>query len=168
MHSRRIRQLLALVIGVLVLAGIGVGAAAAKSSDKKFTVFEPDAAGHSQWLNLAGPHKGDPGTAIGDLLLDHHDLVDMSSGTKLGEAVTRVQVLDVVGGDSVFNLDCTVKLAGGDIVFSGAGLLSKLGSGVTFAVIGGTRKYSGAKGVVTAKMTEHNGKPGSTIAFSLK
>jgi hypothetical protein len=169
MQSTRIRRLLALLVGVLVLAGIGVGVAGAKSSDKKFTVWEDDKSGPSTWFDLGAPRKGDPGSDIGDLLMEHKSLLNPTSGNKVGEAVTRGQAADVVAGDTVITIDCTIKLAGGDIVFYGAGLFSKMmDKGLGFAVIGGTGKYRGAKGGVTVKVAERNGKPGANISFNLK
>ena len=169
MLSTRITRLLALVLGVLVLAGIGVGVAAAKSTDKKFTVWEDDKSGPSTWFDLGAPRKGDPGSDIGDLLVEHKSLLDPSSGAKVGEAVTRGQTADVVAGDPLIIIDCTIKLAGGDIVFYGSGPFSKMmDKGLGFAVVGGTAKYRGAKGLVTVRMAERNGKPGANITFNLK
>ena len=170
MLSTRSTRLLALVLGILILAGVGVGVAAAKGdSNKKFTVWEDDKSGPSTWFDLGAPRKGDPGSDIGDLLMEHKTLLDPSNGQRVGEAVTRGQVADVVAGDSVINIDCTIKLAGGDIVFYGAGLFSKMmDKGLGFAVIGGTGKYRGAKGGVTVRVAERQGKPGANISFNLK
>ena len=169
MKKARITRLVALALGIIVLAGVGVGVAAAKGdSNKKFTVWEDDKSGPSTWLPLAGPHKGDPGSAIGDQLLEHKTLYDSTGSRKVGEAVTRVAVADLKGSDQVFNVDCTIKLTGGDIVFYGAGLFSKFATGVSFPVTGGTGKYRGARGLVTIKIAELNGKSGANLAFSLK
>jgi len=166
--NSRVARLVALALGIIVLAGVGVGVAAAKGGDKKFTVWEEDKSGPSTWLPLAGPHKGDPGSAIGDQLLEHKTLYDSTGGRKVGEAITRVAVADLKGSDQVFNVDCTIKLTGGDIVFYGAGLFSKFATGATFPVTGGTGKYRGARGAVTVKLAELNGKPGANLTFNLK
>jgi hypothetical protein len=170
MLSTRSTRLVALVVGILVLAGVGVGVAAAKSTDtKKFTVWEDDKSGPSTWFDLGVPRKGDPGSDIGDLLVEHKTLLDPSTGAKVGEAMTRGEAADVVAGDTVIIIDCTIKLAGGDVVFYGAGLFSKMmDKGLGFAVTGGTGKYRGAKGGVTVRVAERNGKPGANIAFNLK
>src|SRR5207237_4024728 len=105
MLSTRSKRLLALVLGIIVLAGVGVGVAAAKSNDaKKFTVWEDDKSGPSTWFDLGAPRKGDPGSDIGDLLMEHKTLLDPSNGQRVGEAVTRGQVADVVAGDPVINI----------------------------------------------------------------
>ena len=169
MRGTRITRLVALALGIIVLAGVGVGVAAAKSNDnKKFTVWEDDKSGPSTWFDLGAPRKGDPGSDIGDLLLEHKNALASDGSKKVGEVVTRGQVSDLVGGDSVVIIDCTVKLVGGDIVFYGAVLFSKFEKGASFPVIGGSGKYRGAGGLVTVKLAELNGKPGANLSFNLK
>ena len=71
MKKARITRLVALALGIIVLAGVGVGVAAAKSNDnKKFTVWEDDKSGPSTWLPLAGPpplHPAVPRSLTGRL-----------------------------------------------------------------------------------------------------
>jgi len=77
-------------------------------------------------------------------------------------------VRGLADGDVRFILDCTIKLAAGNLMFYGAGDFSQLaGDGATFAVIGGTGRYTGAEGFVTVKFGEVRGGNGAVITFHL-
>ncbi len=172
--SKRIRHLsvrlavAALALGAVAGGGVVVANAASGTGRADLVVFEPESGGIATYFDLAdGAADADPLTEIGDLALEHKPLVDPESGAEVGKAVTRVQVLDVSGGDPVFNIDCTIALAEGDIVFYGAGRFSELAVGATFAVTGGTGRYAGTRGTVTIRGDSLDGTSGFTIAFDL-
>lgn len=109
----------------------------------------------------------EPGLGPGDWLLFRDPVLD-ASGERIGTADTRVQVIAPAGaGDLSFILDCTVELDRGRLVFSGAELLSHAETEVTFALVGGTGRYAGAKGQVTGTPAAVDGQPTTHLTFEL-
>jgi hypothetical protein len=88
------------------------------------------------------------------------------TGQQIGTAVTRVQAVQSLDGDTVVLLDCTVRLADGNVVFSGGDQLARLATtGTVYAITGGTGGYVGADGAVTARPDTLRGKDGFRLAF---
>ncbi len=109
----------------------------------------------------------DPGLGPGDWLLFRDPVLD-ADGEQIGTAVTRVQVIAPAGEhDAAFILDCTVELDGGRLVFSGAEQLSRLESRVTYAVVGGTGRYAGARGQVNGTPATVDGQSAALLSFEL-
>lgn len=156
---------------ILVLGGIASVASESETNPDgtDLAVFTAAEAGLMTWFDLGNPND-DPSTReVGDLRLDHKPLVDPDSGEEVGRVVTRVQVVDAGGGDPFQILDCTVELDGGKLVFYGSFRGSEsAGPGAVFPLMGGTGRYSGAEGTVTARMDElDDGTKGVRIAFDL-
>lgn len=161
MTTRRLGVVFAVVLAVTasIAAASAVGAGA---DPRQVTVLEPAGEGIENWFNLADTDSG-PGGDVGDILLERRPLVDPESAEPVGTAVTRVQVVEVDEGDPAFIIDCTIQLEAGDLVFYGAGLFSQLGTGLSFAVTGGTGDYQRASGIVTVTV----GEDGTLIDFDL-
>lgn len=110
----------------------------------------------------------EPGLGAGDWLLFRDPVLD-TDGQPAGTAITRVQIVAPVGdGDLAFILDCTIDLDGGRLVFSGAELFLNLGASTTYAVIGGTGDFSGARGQVTGSPDTVGDTPGTRLTFELR
>jgi hypothetical protein len=127
-------------------------------------VFKPD-----------GPYEkivdvGQPGAGPGDQILQWQPLVKPSGGSKVGNVVARVELVKRLRGgeDNLFILDASAKLEGGRITFYGAAGLSQFGTGVTFAVTGGSGSYELARGTVRAVYDKVGGKPGIMLTFNLE
>lgn len=123
--------------------------------------------GHGKVLEVVlvnePPVFGDFTLTPGDtVLLEDPAYID---GVEAGDSLTRIQFLE--GGS--FLLDCTVRLEGkGNLVFAGGEEAASLETGVTFAVTGGTGKFSGTGGQVTITPTELNGARASLLKFHLR
>lgn len=108
------------------------------------------------------------GLSAGDTLLFDEPVVNPKTGEHIGSAVTRVQVVKTLeGGDALFILDCTVRLPKGNLVFTGAEQFSHVATGMTFVVAGGTGRYAGADGTVTARHTDVSGQPAAVLSFDI-
>lgn len=70
-------------------------------------------------------------------------------------------------GDFAFVLDCTIELAGGRLVFTGAEQLSRLTSGTVYGVAGGTGRYAGVEGQVMGTPATVEGDPATLLTFEL-
>lgn len=109
----------------------------------------------------------DPGVGPGDWLLFHDAVVD-GSGSEIGTALTRVQVIAATSGDDLaFILDCTVELATGNLVFTGAERFSHLATETAFALAGGTGEYGGVEGQVRGAPATVDGAPVTELTFEL-
>jgi hypothetical protein len=98
----------------------------------------------------------------GDLLLFQEPAVN-ASGQTIGDSVTRVQVFQ----DGKYLLDCTVRIPGGNLVFSGEEDFANVATASTFAVTGGTGRFSGAGGQVVATPTTVQGAAATLLTFQL-
>lgn len=104
--------------------------------------------------------------SAGDTLLHNDPVQDPATGQQLGTAVTRVQAVQSLDGDTVVLLDCTIRLADGNVVFSGGDQLSRLATtGTVYAIVGGTGDHVGAVGAVTARPDTLQGTDGFRLAF---
>lgn len=148
------RIVLVLPIVVLVAAAaVAVTALRVDAGPRTITVVEPLGEGAEAWFDIGDDDAG-PGADIGDVLLEHKPLVDPDDGSPAGMAVTRVQVVDLPDGVPTFIIDCTLHLVDGDVVFYGAGSFGDLGTGITFAVTGGSGAYDRASGTATVTGAE--------------
>ncbi|GAA0671925.1 hypothetical protein GCM10010193_25300 [Kitasatospora atroaurantiaca] len=110
------------------------------------------------------PVFGDPNSMKpGDVLLFEEPAVDPGDGHQIGDSLTRVQLLE--GGS--YLLDCTVRLADGNLVFSGGEEFAHMEHS-TFAVTGGTERFSGAHGQVDITLTTINGAASDLLTFHLR
>ena len=107
------------------------------------------------------PSKGDSYSVYGELLTS-------PEGDKCGEFYAACLAIDSpfqVTGEGLGSLEIhTLVLAGGSIVAMGAG------GGVerSFAIVGGTGKYTGARGSYTANQDTYGLGGSGTAAFKLK
>jgi hypothetical protein len=94
--------------------------------------------------------NGDKGFGPGDQMVEEAPVLD-SSGKIVGNSFTSVAIVSG-SSDQDFNglLDCTFKLADGNIVFHGWFASKDLAAGSKIPVVGGTGAYNGATGTVTA------------------
>ena len=76
-------------------------------------------------------------------------------------------IAEVTDDDAVLILDCTVRLADGNLNFYGAESFSSFADGVTYTVIGGTGRYHGTRGVVNITGGHVAGENVSLLAFDL-
>lgn len=129
-----------------------------------------------QVLESPGPYTklvdtGKEGFSAGDVLYEVHDVLDPADESTVGRTITRFEILrsNKGGEDFTFILDCTVGLAGGDIVFSGGSKFSDFfdADGATFAVIGGTGTYALVRGTVVITPEEVGGGEGARFVFDL-
>lgn len=125
-------------------------------------VFSPDS-----MITRTSLDEGDTGFSPGDTIVEYGDLVDPETGDEIGQVRTRLQVISVNSPtDFEFYLDCTVKLADGELMFGGAGSAAEIhGDGDPFALRGGTGAYEGAAGTATVSFGPVNGDDGHTLAF---
>jgi hypothetical protein len=153
----------AAVGAALVITVTAVSAAAPAPAQRDFEVFTGPGFLHKIDQDPAGSSAID--LSPGDTLL-HHDPVLDPTGQQIGTAVTRVQAVQSLDGDTVVLLDCTVRLADGNVVFSGGDQLARLATtGTVYAITGGTGGYVGADGAVTARPDTLRGKDGFRLAF---
>jgi hypothetical protein len=101
-----------------------VSAAAPGPAQRDFEVFTGPGFLHKIDEAPAGASPID--LSPGDTLLHHDPVLDPNTGQQIGTAVTRVQAIQSLDGDTVIRLDCTVRLANGNVVFSGGDQLSRL------------------------------------------
>lgn len=129
-----------------------------------------------QVLESSGPYTklvdtGKEGFSAGDVLYEVHDILDPADESTVGRTITRFEILrsNKGGQDFTFILDCTVRLAGGEIVFSGGSKFSDFfdADGATFAVIGGTGSYALVRGTVVITPEEVGGGEGARFVFDL-
>lgn len=126
-------------------------------------VFDPRTEVVGTFLELGGP-----GMSAGNMNIEHSALVDPDTGEGVGRVVTRWQVVeDLGGGDAVVVFDCTVELDEGNLNFYGSTELSRLPSGISLSIIGGTGTYLGVGGTVTITAAEIDGQQGMLMAFEL-
>ncbi len=102
-----------------------------------------------------------------DQFLTVDPVLDPGSGEPIGTAVTRVVVAQVAGDDATFVLDCTVRLPDGNLYFYGAESFSSFVDGVSYAVVGGTGRYQGTRGVVDITGGQVDGQAGSVLTFDV-
>lgn len=126
-------------------------------------VFDPRTDVVETFLEIGGP-----GMSPGNTQIEHAELIDPELLSSVGRAVTRWQVVeDLGGGDAVIVLDCTIELADGKLVFSGATEFNQFPAGAEFSVTGGTGAYVGAEGTATVTPSEIGDFSGFVIAFEL-
>jgi hypothetical protein len=131
----------------VVLAGLAGACAQSSSADastKHLSIVGQDAkATTMEMVDL-----GKAGFGPGDELIEENPATD-STGASVAKLYT---VVTVTSGKSMADgkglIDCHVVLSDGTILFNGAVDLSKLGTGVTLPVVGGTGAYNGAGGTV--------------------
>ncbi|GAA0674332.1 hypothetical protein GCM10010193_29000 [Kitasatospora atroaurantiaca] len=157
----RLRSLALTIGAVLTMLFVGVGvatpAAAGGPGHKEQTVRVLLLERDPFVGNGANPQPG-------DVLLFQEPAVD-ADGQVIGDAITRVQVFQ----EGSYMLDCTVRLAEGNLVFSGAELFEHIATESTFAVTGGTGRYSGAGGQVSVTPGGSvQGQPADLLTFHLK
>src|SRR6266853_4315768 len=117
-----------IMIGAAVVAGLATlvvtSGAAGSFADSHHRASGPSIfiADHDPYvIDQAPAATGPMDLSAGDVALFDEAVETPDSGTHLGTAITRVQAVDTLGqGDSNFILDCTIHLADGDLLFSGA------------------------------------------------
>lgn len=109
---------------------------------------------------------GKPGVSPGDVRLQIWDLLDPVDETVVGDSVMQVWVVRLPRGDRPFTiiLDCTVRLADGNIAFHGPVRTDEFGA---LPVVGGTGAYVGATGTVTIEPATLSGQDGFMWTFDL-
>jgi hypothetical protein len=114
-----------------------VGAAAAQAGEHKFTVVE-------RYTATAITDVGDKGDSVGDVMTYRNELYDAENKKKVGYDNGYCLMTDKVG-----EWECawTNVLDGGSIMVSGP--FNAKGGQV--AIVGGTGRYSGARGVLDVK-----------------
>lgn len=143
------------VVAVLSLAATaGASADGAREPETTITAFLP-----------GEPLAGVPATGSQFLTVD--PLLDPHTREEIGTAVTRVVIAAAAEDDATFILDCAVQLPGGNLYFYGAETFASFADGVTYAVVGGTGRYEGTRGVVDINVTQIDGQPGSLLTFDL-
>ncbi|HLI56627.1 MAG TPA: dirigent protein [Actinomycetota bacterium] len=158
--------MVAVAASLIVVATTGAGQAESGhgSSGPKVFIADRDPYVIDQPPASTGPLD----LSAGDVALFDEPVETLDTGHALGAAITRVQVIDAVGAaDSNFIIDCTVHLPDGDLLFSGAELFSHLSTVATVPVVGGTGKYSGAKGQVRLRPRTVNSATGTEADFDL-
>ena len=172
MQTRHFVGSLSLLAAAAAGTAIGLShVATAATAMDRIVVFEPDTERVEVFVDV-----GDAGFGAGDLVFEQAGLVWPDNGDAAGRVVTRIQVVegrvapsdeDPVG-DFVFYLDCSVELDEGSLDFHGAGEIADLpGSGLTFAISGGTGAYVGAAGTVHITPAEVDGISGVQLAFDV-
>ncbi|MBT2478494.1 hypothetical protein [Streptomyces sp. ISL-94] len=161
-HTGRIRRLVPTLGTAFALTLVAVGPATATAS------AATGQAGKAEALKVVllekEPVFGDMNAMTpGNVLLFEEPAVDPQSGKPIGDSLTRIQLLK----DGSFLLDCTVRLAKGNLVFSGGEESANVAKKVTFAVIGGTGQYSGASGQVESTPTTVQGQKAALLEFQL-
>jgi hypothetical protein len=148
------------VLGLL-LAGAGAGSGGVGTS----AVAEAHSARATTVRVLLlekAPFAGDAAKPRpGGLLLFQEDAVT-AAGRRIGDSVTRIQVFQ----KGAYLLDCVVRLAAGNLLFSGAEQFEHTAKSV-FAVTGGTGRYSGVDGHVTATPATVKGAAATLLTFRL-
>jgi hypothetical protein len=161
-----------MVTGLAVTVALGLALAwflpttPASAGDSMIQVFEPQ----GPWSKLVDLGRKVP--TAGDFWVELHPALDPQAGTKLGTVYNRLMVVKPVkSGGELSDLevlyDSVVRLADGDVTFTGAFLLSEIVDGVTLPVTGGTGAYELARGTVELVPADLDGKPGGMITFDL-
>lgn len=171
--TRRRRRALGATIAAVAVAALAAlavstlaGAAPPSQAQHDITVLVGSDFLHKVDEPPAGRQPHD--LSAGDTLLHHDPVLDPDSGEQIGTAVTRVQAGRALGGaDALFILDCTVRLANGNLVFYGPEQLSNIPTGTTYSLIGGTGSYAGAEGTVEGVLDEHDGQDVFRLHFDL-
>lgn len=169
-RGTRMAALVAIPALVTGLAGLTLAGPKGTQGDQTLRVFIPDQPPThlADAAPLDDPATTQPEYSAGDALLFRDPVLNPDTGDDLGSAVTRVQVVEnPTAGDAAFVLDCTVRLADGNLAFYGADQLAHLATTTQFAVIGGTGTYAGTTGMVTGTPTEVGGRAGHLLTFEL-
>jgi hypothetical protein len=142
---KRIHLLLGAVVVTLVAAAFVVpNLASAKSSSRnKFTVVARDKDATVTPANYfsAKPKLNAQAT---------EDAPVYRGSDKVGMAETVYNITRVVGDDVVLMINCSVELPEGNVLFNGTAHMADLTHGAAIPVVGGTRAYAKARGIVTA------------------
>lgn len=90
------------------------------------------------------------------------------NGVAAGMAETILTVTRRAGDDIALMVECSIELADGNIFFNGSAHVAELvGGGAAIPVIGGTGRYSGARGTVVLTATNHD-RPVLVFDFTTK
>ena len=116
-------------------------------------LLEHFSSGYSKEIKV-NPVRPPSGPAAGDMLLVERPLLEASSGSEAGTLVLVGVYVRVDSGSPLLAWNASNKLQEGIINTQGAARLSEFASGVTFAIVGGTRKYKHARGTVTAQTVD--------------
>jgi hypothetical protein len=161
-HKVRAVSALLVTMGAVGVVGVTARPGGASASPKSVRVAVLD---RDPFVIEQAP----TGLSTGDVLLFEEPLVDPKSGETVGGSETRVQVIETLPGDDArFILDCTFRLAKGNLTFTGSELFSHIASGLTFAVVGGTDRFTGAAGSVHLTPTKVKDQTGSLAVFTLE
>jgi hypothetical protein len=112
----------------------------------KFTLIEQPAPGDE----IPDPATNPPRIPGDDLLLIERVVVDRNGRQRGTLTVRGTIVRDLGGGNALWSFQGNINLKKGVINTQGGFRFSDLANGVTFAIVGGTRKYKRAHGTVTA------------------
>lgn len=150
--------MVAVLAGGLVVGGSGLSSEA--QTETRTQVFEYPGP-YFRFLDL-----GKPGVSPGDMRLQIWDLLDPVDETVVGDSVMQVWVVRLPRGDRPFTiiLDCTVRLADGNIAFHGPVRTYEFGA---LPVVGGPGAYVGATGTVTIEPATLSGQDGFMWTFDL-
>jgi hypothetical protein len=115
------------------------------------------------------PSTQEPEFSAGDTILFLDPVLDPETGKEIGDAVTRIQVVNNLDqdGDAPYILDCTIRLQDGNLIFFGAEQFAHMQTTSRFTVIGGTGRYAGVDGAVTATPDTVSERKGALITFEL-
>jgi hypothetical protein len=115
----------------------------------RFTLIERQGTG----VEVRVPDRGSNPQEVGDELLIIDRQLEDRNGNLVGTFVSRCTIVGFAQGDLVVAFTATNKLNKGMINTQGVIRFNDftLPNGVTFAIVGGTRKYKKARGTVTGK-----------------
>jgi hypothetical protein len=125
----------------------------------RFTLIEQPVTGDEIPDPLPAPHTPRPPRNPGDdLLIIERVLVDRN-GKDRGRLTVRGTIVRKIGlaGDALWSFQGNINIfEKGVINTQGVFQFSDIATGVTFAIVGGTRKYKKAHGTVTARRVDPN------------
>ncbi|HEX2030982.1 MAG TPA: hypothetical protein VHL78_06245 [Actinomycetota bacterium] len=155
---RRIRWTAGAAAAGLALSLTWLAPAMSQPQDHAFSVFD-----------VNGPYEkvidvGSAGFGAGDVILQHHPLLDPGTAERVGTAVTKVTIVrNNASGNAEFIIDCTLKLEAGQVVFYGASRFFRLVDGDVFPITGGSGAYDGAAGSLVMQFSEVDGQSGTRL-----
>lgn len=175
-HMGEIMRRIPTAIAVVVVAVAALstflptaGTAQQQQPAETFTVFSPDRCCFQKFIDHAPK-----GPSAGDRHLYRGELIDPETGEQV--AVTRDHHVyskffkrNGKVNDVLLLIDAWDEFEDGEIVLSGSIRGSQVASpeGATIAIVGGTGRYSRARGTVTGKAGEYNGEHGLLLTFEI-
>lgn len=143
--KRSVVLILSVTAAVVGIAVIPAGAGASNPHDHRITLVA-----HNDEGTMT------PGDFFTNLTQNAQASIDAPiyrNGVAAGMAETVLTVTRA-GDDVAVMVECSIELADGNIVFNGSAHFADLGAGAAIPVIGGTGRYSGARGTVVMTVTD--------------